>query len=1049
MERGYRFLQLAIFLALVNVSLGTVLISELMYNPRSNEDYFEYIELYNSGTAPIVLDGWSIPGISFTIPAGVTINAGQYLVIAKNPTMLQRIYSLSVTPLGPYTGDLSNKGEKIELKDSAGVVVSNITYDVSPPWSPLPKGFGASLELICPSAPNRLSSWHPSFLPTTPDSNAEYTGTPGAAPFWQNCLSAPFRSAHQVFISEIMFSPVQETTREDIHEFIEFYNNGPAPVPLANWRVISDNGMMYTFPAGATVPAKSVVIVAKDLSAFAAVYGTVAKNVFGPYLGELKNGKSGLAIVDSNGYVADYVEYDDKGNWPLSTDRLGGSQSELYTGNPFKAAYASYQFKGQSLSRRSYSWPSTSTYNWRETDPSPGVENQDPSNLPALSVSINPAINNIKSSSTVTVTGSLKPIPLSPGVALSATLYWFVDDVIFGTAPTVNAVTMTYNGDTSGTFTATIPPQADNAIVRYYVTADLAGSTGAVTFRIPRRTDPYQYRAYFVEPPRPGNTPSPILHMFIKRENWSQLYTNVATTSANLARVTDACTVRASWDQKVPAVLVYQGEVIDIKTRYQGSRWNRYRGDNMGSAWPGWATVGPTPDTTLYAWSWNLDIPSWTSIYGHRDLNFDKMHQGCTMFQSPLADQISEAMGVSAARGDIPFLNARININGYFWRIQGVKGTDFGDHQADLTTRLCLDHSVQSTPHLFKAKGANIDEAGWAPSDFRLIGETCGGQWPEIVRYATSYERKTNNWADVSRLRNAIIQNSQLTDGLLTPAAAKQWLLDNIDVNWLLTYHVLTNWAGTWDNTFQNQFYLYREEDKRIFEAVWDADRLFGEAVGTNADLYAGKIGYQTHYLRNNIISYLKPEFESHMRLMTATVFSDTFITPLLDSISAQWNLTEVLSCAGGWVQDFSTCVSNMKNWIPGRRDFVNQQLGTWAAVEGTDPWQEVERRKCPTRPTLTRRYNDFNPTPGEVLETTVTEQTYSKLTVTWTAPNSWKTSITGYKLVYSATSAGKRQGSTTVTLPASPTTFSLDNPGGSMTYTVTITPLSPAGEGN
>lgn len=52
-------------------------------------------------------------------------------------------------------------------------------------------------------------------------------------------------------------------------------------------------------------------------------------------------------------------------------------------------------------------------------------------------------------------------------VAVSATLTWFKQDVIFGTAPVMNNVPMTYNGDALGTYTATIPAQADRSIIRY------------------------------------------------------------------------------------------------------------------------------------------------------------------------------------------------------------------------------------------------------------------------------------------------------------------------------------------------------------------------------------------------------------------------------------------------------------------------------------------------------------------------------------------------------------------------------------------------------
>lgn len=111
-------------------------------------------------------------------------------------------------------------------------------------------------------------------------------------------------------------------------------------------------------------------------------------------------------------------------------DGLGGDVDELYTGNPFKSNYASYLYKGQSLSRRSWAWPTSSStshalqlayhlaYNWREANPSPGQDNIDPSNLPNLIVTQSPSDNKVISSSVVTITAALKPLPITSGYVL-------------------------------------------------------------------------------------------------------------------------------------------------------------------------------------------------------------------------------------------------------------------------------------------------------------------------------------------------------------------------------------------------------------------------------------------------------------------------------------------------------------------------------------------------------------------------------------------------------------------------------------------------------
>lgn len=1021
-----------------------VFISELMYDPRTNDDQLEYIELYNAG-ATVSIAGWTIPAVGWTFPAGAQIQGGQYLVIAQDPATLQRIYNLPTTPMGPYSKDLSNKGEKVELIDvaNANTVVHSVEYDINPPWSPLAADFGSSLELICFVKPTETWHWVAGPLPGDVDPNVEYAGSPGAGPKWRACLTKTYDPPHKVKFSEIMYSPLSKKAYEELHEFVEIYNPETTEVDVSRWRIVANSGMIFTFPANSKIGPNTLVTIAKNPTELRAVYGTIPGTVYGPYSGELGNGKTGLALVDANGFVIDFVEYDDSGNWPYATDALGATQADLYTGNPFKDNYASYRFKGQSLSRRSWSWPSTSTYNWREANPSPGADNIDPSNLPNLIVTQKP--NKPTNTEAVTVTAELKPLPLSPGVAVSATLTWFVDNVITGVAPTVNTVTMTYTTDALGTFTGVIPAQPYNTIIRYSVSVALQGG---VTRRIPRVTDPFQHKAYFVEPLPPGNTASPIYHIFIERFAWGRLWTNIRNGGQpNYSRVTDSppCTERLSWDEKEKAVLIYEGEVYDILLRYQGSRWNRPNGVSIEGSYAGYNSVGPLgPDKTLKGFSLNIDIPDWANIHGHHHLNFGKMWQGCTMYQTALLNDLSEMLGLPSGDGYVPHRFARVHMNGHYYRYMLVQGTDFAQSQADRVTNNCLDHPSQLKPHLFKAKGANINEAGWGRADFRPLSFQClASQWPADVRYAKTYDRKTHGaWAGGDYLRQTIEEN----DGL-TSSNARDWLSQKLDLNFMLSFHALINWAGTWDNTFQNQWYLYREEDKKWFQAVWDADRLFGEARGPTTNLYAGDMSYEAHYLRNNIVQYMKPELNSRFRLLQATVLSDAVLTPLLESIIAEFNITEANLSPGGFGQDWNTCTSTIRGYMPLRRSYVNQQISSWNTVERTDPNVELQKVKCPTLPTITRRFHTWNGAPGQPLELNIKSKTHAKLEFAWVAPNSWNSPLTGYKVTYTSVSA-KRQTPTIVDLPATATSFSLDNPGGSTTYTVSVSAVSDQGSG-
>jgi hypothetical protein len=69
-------------------------------------DVHEFVEIYNSGGVAVPLAGWKLDGgISFTFPAGASIAAGQYLVIAREPARLLAVaaYALRMHPTTSWT----------------------------------------------------------------------------------------------------------------------------------------------------------------------------------------------------------------------------------------------------------------------------------------------------------------------------------------------------------------------------------------------------------------------------------------------------------------------------------------------------------------------------------------------------------------------------------------------------------------------------------------------------------------------------------------------------------------------------------------------------------------------------------------------------------------------------------------------------------------------------------------------------------------------------------------------------------------------------------
>ena len=107
------------------------------------DDVHEFIELRNVGGAVVDLSGWKISGgVDFTIPAGTTIAAGGFKVVAKNPARIQTVYSIAGV-LGPWLGGLKNGGETVRLENGAGTAVDSVNYDREFPWPNSPDALGA------------------------------------------------------------------------------------------------------------------------------------------------------------------------------------------------------------------------------------------------------------------------------------------------------------------------------------------------------------------------------------------------------------------------------------------------------------------------------------------------------------------------------------------------------------------------------------------------------------------------------------------------------------------------------------------------------------------------------------------------------------------------------------------------------------------------------------------------------------------------------------------------------------------------------------------
>ena len=150
-QSRHRFFVMSLIVLVWNLSWAQALmISEIMYNPP--DETLEFIELYNPRAVIEDLSGFAFTnGIQYEFPPNTFLGAKAYLVVALDPNALAAAYDIT-NVYGPFTGKLSNQGERIELSNANGEIILSLRYNDAYPWPVCPDGTGHSLVLKRPGA---------------------------------------------------------------------------------------------------------------------------------------------------------------------------------------------------------------------------------------------------------------------------------------------------------------------------------------------------------------------------------------------------------------------------------------------------------------------------------------------------------------------------------------------------------------------------------------------------------------------------------------------------------------------------------------------------------------------------------------------------------------------------------------------------------------------------------------------------------------------------------------------------------------------------------
>ena len=299
-----------------------IVITEVLYSADPTNVGGEFIELFNNDTDEVNLTNWVLTdAVAFTFPSDTLMQPGDYIIVARNAAEATSFYG--VTPVGEYTGTLSNGGDSILLQDD-GIprqVIDSVVYGDKLPWPTEADGGGVSLELLDPNS-----------------SNAVATNWSIGTPFSPGAPNAPGTvNDGDIAISEIMYKPRREEFRQkldrvnagtyfedgddELGEYIEVCNRSNEAVDISGFWF--SDGIDYTFPNGTVIGSGEYLVVCADPDASNIRFNT--DEFLGPYIGTLDDGGERLTLRRPDGAIEDTVQYNDRAPWTTAPDEFGVS----------------------------------------------------------------------------------------------------------------------------------------------------------------------------------------------------------------------------------------------------------------------------------------------------------------------------------------------------------------------------------------------------------------------------------------------------------------------------------------------------------------------------------------------------------------------------------------------------------------------------------------------------------------------------------------------------------------------------------------------------
>jgi len=211
-----------------------VIINEIAWAGTVADATAQWIELYNTTSQPILLNGWqliTVDGHPVIDLVGVIAAQGYFLLECNDDLTIRDVPADNI-----YIGTLSLDGEVLRLLDADGAVIDTANADGGP-WPAGERATRRSMERIAPQAPDSDSNWITNN--SLVRNGEDVSGNPiNGTPRQPNSTLYP-AAPGEVVINEVAWSG----TQADAHaEWIELINTTEHPINVTGWRLAASDG---------------------------------------------------------------------------------------------------------------------------------------------------------------------------------------------------------------------------------------------------------------------------------------------------------------------------------------------------------------------------------------------------------------------------------------------------------------------------------------------------------------------------------------------------------------------------------------------------------------------------------------------------------------------------------------------------------------------------------------------------------------------------------------------------------------------------------------